>query len=698
MPLAGQKRKREQKHPYLDGNFAPIQQTLPLTPCSHVGIIPDELAGGQYVRNGGNPVTNEDLGRDAHWFDGDGMLCGVSFKRVKDSQGNNKILPEFVNQYILTDLYLSSLSLPSLRRPIAPSIATLVNPLSSLITIICVVLRTVFLVALSFLAGSKQAIKKISVANTSVYYHDGRALAGCESGPPMRVTLPGLETVGWYDGRKADGETHEPEDAKTDVFGGDGLVGFMKEWTTAHPKIDQGTGEMILFHSTFAPPYVHYSIIPASKTPSLKSTLPCRLLNAPLPGVKSAKMMHDFGVSPTHTIIMDLPLSLDPLNLAKGKPVVEYNTNKPSRFGIFPRRNPSAVRWFETSACCIFHTANTWDSLNSTGQVSNVNLLSCRLTSASLVFSAGNLEQPEIPQLKSLEEPIRSEKPISFFDSYDSDSEIDEESSLLPPPKQLPRHSLAPYCDPTDEIDQCRLYYHSFCLSSSAASANTITHQFALAGLPFEFPSVRRSREMSAARYIYGCSTTTSTSFGTALGRAIKIDALVKIDALTLIARGKASPPRSVTGCVDTRTIHQIMASQDPDDPIKVFRMPKGWYAQEPRFVARNWGEREDDGFLLTYAFDEGQLLPSGECRSNAQSELWVVDARDMTTVVCRVRLPQRVPYGLHGNWFSEKEVLGQREVMRVRSTEQVLGKEENRSALGRVAMGLRRCVETWLG
>ena len=32
-----------------------------------------------------------------------------------------------------------------------------------------------------------------------------------------------------------------------------------------------------------------------------------------------------------------------------------------------------------------------------------------------------------------------------------------------------------------------------------------------------------------------------------------------------------------------------------------------------------------------------------------------------MTDIVARIRLPQRVPYGLHGSWFSEEEVLGQR-------------------------------------
>ncbi|KIX06154.1 uncharacterized protein Z518_04128 [Rhinocladiella mackenziei CBS 650.93] len=124
-----QKHMRSHPHPYLSGNFAPVHQTQPLTPCKYSGEIPEELRGGEYVRNGGNPVTNGDLGRDAHWFDGDGMLSGVSFTRT-----TNGVQPEFVNQYILTDVYLAAMSSKYLRVPTLPSIATLVNPLSSLYT------------------------------------------------------------------------------------------------------------------------------------------------------------------------------------------------------------------------------------------------------------------------------------------------------------------------------------------------------------------------------------------------------------------------------------------------------------------------------------------------------------------------------------------------------------------------------------
>jgi carotenoid cleavage dioxygenase-like enzyme len=618
-PVNVNRRKTGEPHPYLTGNFAPIRQTQPLTACAYSGSIPEELQGGEYVRNGGNPVANEDLGRDAHWFDGDGMLSGVSFRRSEKG-----VQPEFVNQFILTDVYLSTTTSSFIKTPIPPSIATLVNPLSTLSDITSSVLRAIGLVILSRLPGSVQVIKKISVANTGILFHDGRALATCESGPPMRVSLPGLETVGWFNGKRAEGERGGEGGTG---FGGSGLLSFMKEWTTAHPRVDPKTGELILFHSTFISPFTYYSILPAAYPPTRPSTplkVPTRLLNAPIPGISSAKMMHDFGVSFDHTVILDLPLSLDPLNLAKNQPVVAYDSSGRSRFGVFPRYDPSQIRWFETNACCIFHTANTWDDKifekqSGATRTAAVNMLACRLTSAAVIYLSGNVATP-----------------------------------------QQTRTTVA------EEEQQCRLYYYRFVMDENNLH-NKISHQFALSAISLEFPSLREDMSMSAAKYIYGCSMS-GGSFGVALGRAVKINCLVKMNAEVLIARGKARGDMAPTsGCVDTRSIEDVRSSTIVDDPIQVFQLPEGCYAQESRFVPKAQGQDEDDGYLLTYVFNESQLDDFGECLPDSKSELWIIDAKDMSKVIGRVTLPQRVPYGLHGNWFSEDQVLGQRPIETIR-------------------------------
>lgn len=619
-----------------------------------------------YVRNGGNPIANSDLGRDAHWFDGDGMLTGVYFDRA--AAGTKLPTPRFVNRLILTDLCLSTLESNTLNTPIMPSITTLVNPVARLAQIVWRIFRSIILVFLSHLPGSAQAIKRISVANTSILYHDGRALATCESGPPMRVLLPGLETVGWYDGNRAEGEPPKEQGDDGPGFGGTGLNSWMREWTTGHPKVDPDSGEMMLFHCNFLPPFVHYSLLPQEQSKP-QSTPPAsqKLLNAPVPGCSGGKMMHDFGVSKCYTVILDLPLTLSPFNMMKNQPILSYEPEKPARFGVFPRQDPSAVRWFESSGCCIFHTANTWDELDDTGCTVAVNMLACRLTSASLVFSAGNLTPPPHPD----RERPQDNKRMSFFAKYNDDDEVkdlekvssDEHTALLA------QDHLARYGPPTppiseDDEEQCRLYYYRFDVSNSAS--NTITDQYAVSSIPFEFPTVAPHTEMSFARYIYGCSTS-NASFGAALGKATKIDVIVKMDAETLLARARATSPESVSGCLDTRSVEEVIAANDPQDPIRVFRLPQHHFAQEARFVSRHSGTREDDGFLLFYVFDESQLDEFGECKPDATSDLWVLDAHDMQTVVCKLHLPSRVPYGLHGNWFSEEKIQKQGAVESVR-------------------------------
>lgn len=55
-------------HPFLRGNFAPVVQEYISHPCDVQGEIPVELLGGQYIRNGGNPVYPPEKGRHYHWY------------------------------------------------------------------------------------------------------------------------------------------------------------------------------------------------------------------------------------------------------------------------------------------------------------------------------------------------------------------------------------------------------------------------------------------------------------------------------------------------------------------------------------------------------------------------------------------------------------------------------------------------------
>ncbi|HEV7733320.1 MAG TPA: carotenoid oxygenase family protein [Candidatus Binatia bacterium] len=66
----------------------------------------------------------------------------------------------------------------------------------------------------------------------------------------------------------------------------------------------------------------------------------------------------------------------------------------------------------------------------------------------------------------------------------------------------------------------------------------------------------------------------------------------------------------------------------------------------EVDFVARPNATSEDDGWLLSYVFDA----------TRNKSDLVILDALDLKEVG-RVLLPQRVPFGFHGNWVGDRTV-----------------------------------------
>jgi carotenoid cleavage dioxygenase-like enzyme len=68
----------------------------------------------------------------------------------------------------------------------------------------------------------------------------------------------------------------------------------------------------------------------------------------------------------------------------------------------------------------------------------------------------------------------------------------------------------------------------------------------------------------------------------------------------------------------------------------------------EPVFISRPDSSAEDDGWLVTMVQDS----------NDDSAELVVLDAQDFDRgYVARVMLPQRVPYGFHGNWVSDRSV-----------------------------------------
>jgi carotenoid cleavage dioxygenase-like enzyme len=75
-----------------------------------------------------------------------------------------------------------------------------------------------------------------------------------------------------------------------------------------------------------------------------------------------------------------------------------------------------------------------------------------------------------------------------------------------------------------------------------------------------------------------------------------------------------------------------------------------GRWGSEAPFAPRPDARAEDDGYLVSYVYDERE----------GRSEVEVLDAADVTAgPVCRVRLPARVPIGFHATWVPGERLPG---------------------------------------
>lgn len=168
-----------------------------------------------------------------------------------------------------------------------------------------------------------------NAANTHVVHHAGRTLALVEVCLPTEVR-PDLSTVGRYD------------------FGG-----ALRSPMTAHPKVDPRTGDMVFFgYDITGPPWLRYHVVDASG--ALVRTEPISL-NGP-------SMVHDFAITETHVVWLDLPVVYD-FSLFGTRPFpAEWKRDYPARVGVMPRDGGDAdVRWIEIDPCYVYHPANAWD-------------------------------------------------------------------------------------------------------------------------------------------------------------------------------------------------------------------------------------------------------------------------------------------------------------------------------------------------
>ena len=167
-----------------------------------------------------------------------------------------------------------------------------------------------------------------SKANTHVVSHAGRILCLEEGHVPYELNGD-LDTIGpvTFDGR-------------------------LDAAFTAHPKLCPDTGEMLAFGYGLMPPYLTYLRVSSDGTLVQQEAID---LPAPV-------MMHDFNVTASSVVFMDLPVVFD-LDLAlQGTMPFQFRPDNGARLGVMPRTGQASdVRWFDIDPCYVFHPVNAFD-------------------------------------------------------------------------------------------------------------------------------------------------------------------------------------------------------------------------------------------------------------------------------------------------------------------------------------------------
>jgi carotenoid cleavage dioxygenase-like enzyme len=285
------------------------------------GALPPDLPGGAYLRIGPNPRPGR---KEPGFLDADGMLLSIVI-RPPEERADHCL---FSSAWVRTagfqkeeaaggDLFQGTLGAAPRGWPV---LAAVIN---------------------NFVRG-KQAVK--DTCNTAVSYHAGKILALMEQCRPseVRVSKTGeLRTI----------------KALSDLNGSipfDPLTGGA---LGAHSRVDPSTGEKIaVSYATGGPgqgpPTARHDVWNAKGKLTHSVTVP---LPAPI-------MIHDLAITPSLSVIFDLPLTVRIEKAFLDRFLVEYEKDTPGRLGLLPRYASSSnqVQWFDVEAGVVLHACNAY--------------------------------------------------------------------------------------------------------------------------------------------------------------------------------------------------------------------------------------------------------------------------------------------------------------------------------------------------
>ncbi len=286
-------------HPYRTGPWRPQTTEWKADDLEVVeGQVPADL-DGVYLRNTENPL--HPAVQRYHPFDGDGMIHVVGFRDGKAF---------YRNRFVRTDGLLAENEAGRALWAGASEMPEWAEREDGW--------------------GARRRMKDAS--STDVVVHRGRALTSFwQCGDLYRLDPYTARTLG-----------------KEDWNGR-----FPSHWgVSAHPKVDETTGEMLFFNYSKEAPYMKYGVVDENNDL-------VHYVDIPLPG---PRLPHDMAFTENYAILNDLPLFWDPRLLGRGIHAPKFHRDMPARFAVIPRRGQTSdIKWFEADPTYVLHFANAYE-------------------------------------------------------------------------------------------------------------------------------------------------------------------------------------------------------------------------------------------------------------------------------------------------------------------------------------------------